>query len=64
MFWYIYIYDRTLMKKKKGGELLACNKDLDNPNYGLLEKNWDITLTQRMYPIRARRTISGQSTGF
>ena len=38
MFWYIYIYDRTLMKKKKGGELLACNKDLDNPNYGLLKK--------------------------
>ena len=40
MLWYIYIYEKTLMKKK---ELITCSKDLDNLNYGLLEKNRGVT---------------------
>jgi hypothetical protein len=37
MLWYIYIYEETLIKKKKR-ELPLCSKDLDNPTYGLFKK--------------------------
>jgi hypothetical protein len=37
MICYIYIYEETLIKKKKK-ELPMCSKDLDNPTYGLFKK--------------------------
>jgi hypothetical protein len=37
MLWYIYIYEETLIKKKKR-ELPLCSKELDNPTYGLFKK--------------------------
>ena len=39
MLWDNYIYEKTLMEKKKEKkkELPICNKDLDNPTYGLFK---------------------------
>jgi hypothetical protein len=40
MLWCIYIYEETLIKKKKRKkrELQTCSKDFDNLTYGLFKK--------------------------